>query len=140
MSEHSKKQSDQLRNSLFISLAVGVVFILLRLTNVIGWSWWAVSAPFWSLISHAILAGIVLVLLHGRDQTIVTAFTGIMGIVNVSVIFTVLKALAIINWSWAAVFIPLYVAVGLMLLTAFGFAMARKHGNSQAASNDDANT
>ncbi|MFY0655040.1 MAG: hypothetical protein JXQ96_23630 [Cyclobacteriaceae bacterium] len=26
---------------------LGVVFVVLKLTNVIAWSWWWVTAPFW---------------------------------------------------------------------------------------------
>jgi len=26
---------------------LGIVFIILKLTNVIDWSWWWVLAPFW---------------------------------------------------------------------------------------------
>ncbi|MBP5202283.1 hypothetical protein J6Z39_09105 [bacterium] len=26
---------------------LGIVFVTLKLCNVIGWSWWWVTAPFW---------------------------------------------------------------------------------------------
>lgn len=26
---------------------LGIVFVALKLTGVIGWSWWAVTSPFW---------------------------------------------------------------------------------------------
>lgn len=29
------------------SMALGVVFIVLKLTDVIDWSWWWVLGPFW---------------------------------------------------------------------------------------------
>lgn len=40
-----------------ISLAsvLGVVFIVLKLTNVIDWSWWWVLAPFWVPIAIGIV-------------------------------------------------------------------------------------
>ena len=28
---------------------LGVAFVVLKLTGVIGWSWWWVTAPFWGL-------------------------------------------------------------------------------------------
>ena len=46
-----------------ISLAsvLGVVFIVLKLCNLIGWSWWWVLAPFWIPFGLAILfVGILL--------------------------------------------------------------------------------
>lgn len=36
---------------------LGIVFIVLKLCNVIDWSWWWVTAPFW------IPVGIVLVMI-----------------------------------------------------------------------------
>lgn len=41
---------------------LGVVFVTLKLTHVIDWSWWWVTAPFWGgialLLAIAIVAGI----------------------------------------------------------------------------------
>lgn len=30
-----------------IDLVLFIVFLILKLTNVIGWSWWWVTAPLW---------------------------------------------------------------------------------------------
>lgn len=38
---------------------LGIVFIVLKLTGVIDWSWWWVTAPFW--VGLAILLVILLV-------------------------------------------------------------------------------
>lgn len=38
---------------------LGVAFVVLKLTHVIGWSWWFVTMPFWGAI--ALLVGIVAV-------------------------------------------------------------------------------
>ena len=37
---------------------LGVVFVTLKLTDVIAWSWWWVTAPFWG--GFALLAGFAL--------------------------------------------------------------------------------
>lgn len=34
-------------NSMSIGTILGIVFIVLKLCNVINWSWWWVTAPFW---------------------------------------------------------------------------------------------
>lgn len=34
---------------------LGVAFVILKLTGVIGWSWWWVSAPFWIPAVFAVL-------------------------------------------------------------------------------------
>lgn len=42
-----------------ISTVVGIVFIILKLTGVIDWSWWAVTAPIW--VVWGLVFGLVLV-------------------------------------------------------------------------------
>jgi hypothetical protein len=42
---------------------LGVVFVTLKLCNVIEWSWWWVTAPFWGPLVLAIVALAVLGLL-----------------------------------------------------------------------------
>ena len=47
------KMSDQRRgpDSLELSaIIITIVFIILKLTHVINWSWWYVWAPIWSII------------------------------------------------------------------------------------------
>ncbi|WP_419486995.1 hypothetical protein [Chryseobacterium bernardetii] len=46
---------------------LGTVFIVLKLTKVIDWSWWWVTAPFWGSIALGLLIFIVygLILLTG---------------------------------------------------------------------------
>lgn len=47
-----------------IFTVVGVVFIILKLTGVIDWSWWWVLSPFWILVALSIiLIGITALLL-----------------------------------------------------------------------------
>ena len=38
---------------------LGVAFVVLKLTGVIDWSWWYVTAPFWGGL--AIIAGIFII-------------------------------------------------------------------------------
>lgn len=40
---------------------LGVVFIVLKLTHVIGWSWWLVLAPFWG--GFALFIGVFVIML-----------------------------------------------------------------------------
>jgi len=44
---------------------LGVAFVVLKLTGVIGWSWWWVTAPFWGglAILAAFLIGVGLFVL-----------------------------------------------------------------------------
>lgn len=42
---------------------LAIVFITLKLTNVISWSWWWVLAPLWIGIPIAIIAAIILIAL-----------------------------------------------------------------------------
>ena len=51
---------------------LGITFIILKLCNVIAWSWWWVLAPFWIPIG-IILASLV----------IVTLFVGIAALVSI---------------------------------------------------------
>lgn len=41
---------------------LAIVFIVLKLTNVIGWSWWWVTAPIWIPVAIALVIFIVCVL------------------------------------------------------------------------------
>lgn len=42
-----------------------IVFLVLKLTNAIAWSWWWVTAPLWMLPAIALLVALVLVLIAG---------------------------------------------------------------------------
>jgi hypothetical protein len=48
--------------------ALGLIFITLKLTHYIDWSWWYVTAPFWGgaiLVYGFILASVVIIALWG---------------------------------------------------------------------------
>ena len=42
---------------------IGIVFVILKLTHVIDWSWWYVTLPFWGgfvlMLGFLLLAGLV---------------------------------------------------------------------------------
>jgi len=42
---------------------LGIVFVVLKLTHVIDWSWWWVTCPFWApavvLLIIALIAGVI---------------------------------------------------------------------------------
>lgn len=42
-----------------ISVLLGIVFIVLKLCNVIEWSWWWVLAPFWIPFAISIIIIII---------------------------------------------------------------------------------
>ena len=48
---------------------LGIVFIVLKLTGYIDWSWWWVTAPFWVPIALilGILAVLVIIVLWARQ-------------------------------------------------------------------------
>jgi hypothetical protein len=39
-----------------VASVLGIVFIILKLCNVIAWSWWWVLAPFWMPLGFLLLA------------------------------------------------------------------------------------
>ena len=39
---------------------LGIIFIVLKLLNVIDWSWWWVLAPFWIPIGIVIICAIII--------------------------------------------------------------------------------
>lgn len=43
------------------SSLLGVAFIVLKLCNVIGWSWWWVTCPFWAV--PAVIIAVLLIAL-----------------------------------------------------------------------------
>lgn len=52
--------SDSKSGGITLDVILFVVFLVLKLTNVIDWSWWWVTAPLW--IPLAILIGLFILL------------------------------------------------------------------------------
>ena len=42
-----------------------LVFLVLKLTKVIDWSWWWVTAPFWGQFVLVIVAAIIISIIYG---------------------------------------------------------------------------
>lgn len=45
------------------STLLGIVFVVLKLTNTIAWSWWWVTFPFWGPTLLILLLAIVIVMI-----------------------------------------------------------------------------
>ena len=54
-----KREDAQTATGLSLPVIVFVVFLTLRLTGVISWSWWWVTSPLW-IITAIIVATIIL--------------------------------------------------------------------------------
>lgn len=54
----SDKSSSSSSGGIGVVSLLGVVFVVLKLTGVIDWSWWWVTAPFWG--GFALIAVILL--------------------------------------------------------------------------------
>lgn len=106
-----------------VGVVFGVVFIALKLTGSIGWSWWAVTAPFLMVvIRFPILLG-----LQAMDKQNTRLWQNnfrMIQVVILGVVFIALKLTGIIgNWSWWAVTAPLWIA-GLAYAT-FAFIIPK---------------
>jgi len=44
---------------------LGVLFVALKLTGVVGWSWWWVTAPFWVPLALALVIALIIVFVVG---------------------------------------------------------------------------
>ena len=44
---------------------LGIVFVRLKLTGYIDWSWWWVTAPFWGVFAMVAVISIVLAVVYG---------------------------------------------------------------------------
>ena len=58
-----KNQSgNKVSSSIGITTILFVVFLVLKLTGVISWSWWWVTAPLWIPICFGLIVAIILVI------------------------------------------------------------------------------
>jgi hypothetical protein len=46
-------------NSLSLSIIIFVVFLTLKLSNVVDWSWWWVLSPIW--LPFAVVLGVIMI-------------------------------------------------------------------------------
>lgn len=54
------KQSESKSGGIGVLGLLGVAFVVLKLTGVIDWSWWWVTAPFWGGLAILIVALVVI--------------------------------------------------------------------------------
>lgn len=122
------------KGSIYGGLIFGAVFVILRVTGVTGWSWWAVTAPLWAMIPQWAMAALIIYgVAKGRGRDEVEAYVRISGIINIAIIFAVLRATSVVDWSGWIIAIPLFIGGGLMLLTMWGFAMHRRAAEKRDA-------
>ena len=48
--------------------ALGLIFITLKLTNFIAWSWWWVLSPFWAPFLLVVIGAIIYTILEGKTK------------------------------------------------------------------------
>jgi len=53
------EEKSQAASGIGFSGALFIVFLVLKLTGVIDWSWWWVTAPLWGPLAAALLFGVV---------------------------------------------------------------------------------
>ena len=57
-------------NGIGIGTILFIVFLVLKLTNTIDWSWWWVTAPLWIPVGIVIILFIILCMLIGPSKTL----------------------------------------------------------------------
>lgn len=55
----ASKEDYKTATGLLMPVAVFLVFLILKLANLIGWSWWWVTSPLWIVAALMILTSIV---------------------------------------------------------------------------------
>ncbi|MCM1141764.1 MAG: hypothetical protein NC453_24605 [Muribaculum sp.] len=55
------KEDYQTATGLSVPMVVFIVFLILKLTNLIGWSWWWVTSPLWIVAGLTILTFLIVV-------------------------------------------------------------------------------
>jgi hypothetical protein len=58
--------SNNSSNGLGLGTILFLIFMVLKLTHVIDWSWWWVTAPLWIPISIVGIIGLIAILYLGR--------------------------------------------------------------------------
>lgn len=47
---------------------LGIVFVTLKLTDVIDWSWWWVTLPFWGGLALLAIIGLIMFIVYSVTQ------------------------------------------------------------------------
>lgn len=66
----TEKQKQSVNNGITFWSLMGLVFIVLKLCQVINWSWWWVLAPFWLPVAIALGVGFIVLVLLAIGYTI----------------------------------------------------------------------
>ena len=82
MSESNKNKLTISVGNLSLSTIVFIVFLVLKLTGYITWSWWWVTAPLWvgpavvvGIIAIALCLGLASLILYALYELIILIFT-----------------------------------------------------------------
>ena len=82
MSESNKNKLTISVGNLSLSTIVFIVFLVIKLTGYITWSWWWVTAPLWvgpavvvGIIAIALCLGLVSLILYALYELIILIFT-----------------------------------------------------------------
>ena len=82
MSESNKNKLTISLGNLSLSTILFIVFLVLKLTGYITWSWWWVTAPLWvgpavvvGIIAIALCLGLVSLILYALYELILLIFT-----------------------------------------------------------------
>lgn len=55
-------------NFFFLPSIIAILFVTLKLCNVIGWSWWWVLSPLWIAVALAVVIAIIAVVHVERER------------------------------------------------------------------------
>ena len=55
--------SESSSNGIGVFGLLGVVFVALKLTGYIDWSWWYITLPFWGGLAFALIAFVIIAVL-----------------------------------------------------------------------------
>lgn len=82
MGENNKNKLSISIGNLSLSTILFIVFLVLKLTGYITWSWWWVTAPLWvgpavvvGIIAIALCLGLVSLILYALYELIILIFT-----------------------------------------------------------------
>ncbi|MFW5438758.1 hypothetical protein [Paenibacillus apiarius] len=64
------KQSESKNGGIGVLGLLGVAFVVLKLTGVIGWSWWWVTLPFWGGVALVVVILLVVLLVLGIKELV----------------------------------------------------------------------
>ena len=56
-----KREDLKVAGGMSLPGVVGIVFVILKLTDEIDWSWWWVTAPFWGPLALTVLLALIFV-------------------------------------------------------------------------------